>query len=1369
MNAAARSLLFVVLFSMVGLILSAESAIAQDDMLLYDGETAAIYSFGSANAANAFRGNYCFEGLPDPWHRPGITLAGLPSYRKDISGYDELWLFAKTDQPTLGVTIEIHFYTTSGDSNYVDASPYMTGGKLDDTYRLIRIPISAFKSATCPLTSIDGIYFGKARPTTGHKIYIDEIWAVKFGSVNPNQAPFIAGRESISFGDVGVRTSLTKSATLTNVGPGPLVVSGITITGAQSGDFSTPTAPFTLQAGQSQQVDAVYTPSVMGDASATLILTHTPTVLSDTTRIALSGRGLGPLLVLPASPVDLGPTSQGCTVTWLLPINNIGNQDLVISNPTVPSPFSARPAALTVPPNGAAGLLVSFTPASTGKVTGQLGFTSNDPNNAQPSILLNAEGVERTAGAALLTVRASQVTSSTVTLAWPQFTGADTFKVYLAAEPEGTRGQPPLKMPLSQFPGTATGCVVDKLAAAVDAFFHVDALAGTEVVASGNVHARTLGGPRATLDSPVREVHLYAPDIIQVVLADFRVHSFSAGNNWYDSGIDELVGDRGASWQAGPWTVQRSDGRGIPVLSIYRQSQPMGMNYYELCGGSPHVELLDVDHNIYLVLGEPVGTSEILHITGPSFQYEILTESSARVTQSTSAEFTLPFSDRYLETPVIQVNQVGYSPQASRRYAYVSGWMGDGGPLSLSSFPTQASVIEDMSDPLVVRRTVASGLSISQRSANDEDAGTAVNQIDLAAAPPAEGTVYRVQVPGVGVSWPTQVSETAAFKTFYTVARGLFHNRWYGDLRSDLTEWSRPADHGTVYQAEESDPLAKFAETTPHTPDLARELHGGHHDAGDYDLRVFHTWVGILLLRAFEMNQTAFTDGQLNIPESGNGIPDLLDEALWSLEGWVALQEDDGGVRMGAESYAHPCIRPANEDDIPYWTYSRGLDHTGKVAGMFAQAARLLQPYDSARAALFLNRAKKAYGYVVANGMGPASAGPMMYAAAELAAVTGESAYLTMVRDTWEANRPSYSPLTSVFDRDMIWMTNDACPIVWDHLLGYLSRPSAAQAHVTAAADRLRGASEAVTTALESLHAHRNGRPFASTDWGHGTAVGQYLFRTYAALQMGGFGEAARQDLVNAVSLSSDYVLGCNPAGMSWITGLGSRRPLDPLHNDSLAFMKLGHQEPVPGIPVYGPTGGISSQGGSEYGYRLAYPAYEQHPHLRRYGDVHFFVNQNEFTVWECQAPAAELFAALVGPGMMPPPSWRPGGPEHTNALAPREKIVPTDAPQYTQDTTPPNPGQLTAPAYSKTAPLTVSYSGAYDAQSGLKNVKLWVKIGTTGAWRNTGQTSTAASGAFQFQPTGDNRYYFFLQAEDNAGNVSSEPTDESVLGNPAP
>jgi hypothetical protein len=46
---------------------------------------------------------------------------------------------------------------------------------------------------------------------------------------------------------------------------------------------------------------------------------------------------------------------------------------------------------------------------------------------------------------------------------------------------------------------------------------------------------------------------------------------------------------------------------------------------------------------------------------------------------------------------------------------------------------------------------------------------------------------YRVRIPGVGVSWPTAVSEAAAFKAFYVVARGMFHNRWGRDLQCAYT------------------------------------------------------------------------------------------------------------------------------------------------------------------------------------------------------------------------------------------------------------------------------------------------------------------------------------------------------------------------------------------------------------------------------------------------------------------------------------------------------------------------------------------------------------------------------------------------------
>jgi endoglucanase len=77
------------------------------------------------------------------------------------------------------------------------------------------------------------------------------------------------------------------------------------------------------------------------------------------------------------------------------------------------------------------------------------------------------------------------------------------------------------------------------------------------------------------------------------------------------------------------------------------------------------------------------------------------------------------------------------------------------------------------------------------------------------------------------------------------------------------------------------------------TADGTLDLHGGWHDAGDYQKTLWGRGVPQMLF-AYEMNPTVWTDGQLNIPESGNGIPDILDEARWELDFYVRMQRPDG-------------------------------------------------------------------------------------------------------------------------------------------------------------------------------------------------------------------------------------------------------------------------------------------------------------------------------------------------------------------------------------------------------------------------------------------------------------------------------------------
>ena len=1213
---------------------------AVSSMLIWDGEVSFAGTYGSLNGAHSFRGSGCFEGTPDPWHSPLIQLDGLSSYAADISAYDEIWFFAKSNMTGKSFSLSFRCWPTV--SNSISIDPYIQGGALDTTWRLVRVPVAALKTATYTLNKIESVSFGKAVPSAGHKIYVDEMWAVNLSSIDPANAPLVGELPSLAFSDVVLGASAQKSITVRNMGTADLVVSGMSMTSDPRGEFSVDGTAFTVAPGESHDVKVTFSPKVSGSKLTKLVLAHNMTPLGAVTRTSIVGSAVGPTISLSPASLSFGGIPQGQQASLSLTIRNVGNAVLqVTSIQSSNGSFLVPSGALSIQPSAQQTVAVTFAPNSATAQSGVLQVNSNDPFFSQRTVSLSGTGL--TSGStADLDLHVDDQSSTSISLRWPQLQSASQVRIYIGPEPSPT-GQGPL--PVQQLVDTISSpqeYTLEGLAPAVDTFVYLQALnASQQVTGEGHAHVRLPGGPMAQLDSAVRNVHLYAPNVVMLVMADLRVYSFSTQSDVRDQGIDELQGYHGVEWQTGPWTVTRANGASINVSDVARRSVPVGQNYYETGFAATTADnQLNVDHSIFLILDAPVGSRDILHITGPL-----------------GTDVVVPVSDKYLETPVIQVNQVGYSPNATERYAYVSGWMGDGGPLSLSGFPAKANVLVEPKNPLAQRNSALSNVTIANRTASgtlDTDSGTEVKEIDLSALPASEGTVYRVQIPGVGVSWPTQVSEAAVQKAYYTIARGLYLNRWGRDLQPEWTEWSpRPADHSTVYTAETTDPLLKQPEDAPLTGQ--RPLVGGHHDAGDFDIRMFHYVVPMVLMRCFEMNGAALTDGQLTIPESQNGIPDILDEALWSIAAWEQLQEADGGVRMGVESYRHPWgIYYADEDPLPYWTYARDPIHTARIAGLFAQASRLVAPYDSAKAQELATRSVSAYSYALANGVEISIGGPLMYAASELAGLTGSSSYVEQFEAGWllydkygdGPNIHATFPWRGSYDS-----ANQ--PIIVDFIMGYTESPYANQTYRAQAIDRLRALGETKIAIVNSSHAHRNPRNDSATpDWGQGTAMGEFLLPVYALLQSGSLNAEEEQAYYNILSLSADYVLGCNPAGMAWVTGLGTRSPIDPLHLDALSFKKDGYGV-LPGIPIYGPVANLQELEYNQYAENCMYPVLASTPLLRRYADVHGLVQMNEFDV-SLSATHTELFGALLAPGFEPPASWLPFGGEHSSTLPPR-------------------------------------------------------------------------------------------------------------------
>ena len=699
---------------------------------------------------------------------------------------------------------------------------------------------------------------------------------------------------------------------------------------------------------------------------------------------------------------------------------------------------------------------------------------------------------------------------------------------------------------------------------------------------------QTASATGAVGNSPVREIHAYAPDILLVVI--------------YAGTAD--------TWQSDTWSVTRANGDEIATGEVHRDTVAAGAPDYQVGWGKPYKDnVLQLEHRIFLSLRQPIANIESLRIRGPQ-----------------GIDVVLPFNDRFTETPVIHLNQVGYNPQATRRFAYVSGWMGDGGPLGLSKFPSHAEVIEDATGDDGSRRTIAAGLPITVRSTFDIESGGEVRQIDLSGIQPAERP-FRIRLPGVGVSWATSVSDSARFQAFYVITRGLFLNRWGGDLQPELTTWSRPPDYHTTYTSE----LTDFTRFPPaDTPKIGqRRITAGYHDAGDFEQRPMSTVVPQLLMRAFELNARRFGDGQLNLPESGNGIPDFLDEALWGVSFWKQLQEADGGVRQGLQSYRFPWgFYLASDDPLPYFAYSREPNVTARAAGLFAQASRLVAPYDSKRAQDLKACAVRAWSYADATG---AANSYRLYAAGELYRITQDRAYKDAFENAWRAIGrygafSNFAPYQLTMDDYKNGNRSMA-----DFIQGYLKDPSASTDIRSAALTWLTKYADDAAALTEHEHAHRNPRPQRfPMDWGQGTTMGRFLDTVIARMQLGSLSPQQRQSYFDALSLAADYMLGGNPNGFVYITGLGSRHVQEPLHLDSLTFIKLG-KGPMPGIPVFGPTDSAPKATYSAAAVAAFYPAFDQRPEALRYADVRTVPNFNEFSVWETQAPDAELFAILLG------------------------------------------------------------------------------------------------------------------------------------------
>jgi hypothetical protein len=197
---------------------------------------------------------------------------------------------------------------------------------------------------------------------------------------------------AVSFGNLAVGESATKTVTLTNTGNDMLTVSGISVAGTGF-TASGPRLPLSLSAGQSASISAIFKPTA-GDAD-TGTITITSNAAGSPSLVALSGTG-ATAAALTATPnsIAFGSVAVGSEATQTIELANTGSEAATISKVAF-SGTGVSVSGMTAPMTLASGqttkLTVSYKPASAGTLTGNVSISSNATD---PSVVI---GINATA------------------------------------------------------------------------------------------------------------------------------------------------------------------------------------------------------------------------------------------------------------------------------------------------------------------------------------------------------------------------------------------------------------------------------------------------------------------------------------------------------------------------------------------------------------------------------------------------------------------------------------------------------------------------------------------------------------------------------------------------------------------------------------------------------------------------------------------------------------------------------------------------------------------------------------------------------------------------------------------------------------
>jgi endoglucanase len=417
---------------------------------------------------------------------------------------------------------------------------------------------------------------------------------------------------------------------------------------------------------------------------------------------------------------------------------------------------------------------------------------------------------------------------------------------------------------------------------------------------------------------------------------------------------------------------------------------------------------------------------------------------------------------------------------------------------------------------------------------------------------------------------------------FSDLTKALIKSYYFQRMSTDLPaefagKWSRKGGH---FDKEVLIHPAAASATRPAGTVISCSR--GWYDAGDFNKYIVNSGITMgTLLSAYEDFPAYFDKLKISIPESGNKVPDLLNEILWNLRWMLTMQDPaDGGVYNKVTNADFDGFVMPSECKNPRYVVPKSTAATLDFAAVMAQSARVFAGFKNVFPGLSdscMKSAVKAWDWALKNPKVAYDQNKMNKEFKPVINTGGYGDYDFRDEFTWAASELYISTGNENYYAAVKILPDSLMPLPsWNNvkLLGYytLARfekklKNSSKKDFALIKDRILKTADKMAEGINNrAYLTVMGKSASDFVWGSNSVAANEGILLIQAFKL-----SNDKKYLNLALSNLDYILGRNATGYSFITQFGHKTPMFPHHRLSEAD---GIADPIPGLIVGGPNPG---------------------------------------------------------------------------------------------------------------------------------------------------------------------------------------------------